>query len=261
MNQIQHLMITRKKELSQEITQIKQQLLSLPEQFLICAKNGNHFKWYQSDGHHCSYLPKKHRSYAEQLARRRYFNTRLRYLQEEKQAVDSFLKTYPSEDPSEKMLLPSSGYYELLASSFTPESEDLTAWANAPYEHSAFHPEHLVHEAASGHMVRSKSEAMIAMLLYQKKIPFRYECALPLKSNIVYPDFTIRHPDTGKYYYWEHMGLMDEPDYSRSACLKIQLYAASQIIPALQLILTSETLAQPLTYHTVQDTIHQYFNR
>jgi len=261
MNQIHHLMCSHQAELAQEIAQIQAQLTTLPDHFLICAKNGNSFKWYESNGHHCSYLPKKHRLFAEQLAKRRYFNSRLQHLQAEKKAVDSFLKSYPAEDPSAKMLLPSSGYHDLLSSCFSLASEDLNQWASESYDHCTLHPERLVHETASGHMVRSKSEAMIAMLLYQKKIPFRYECALSLKNIVIYPDFTIRHPDTGKYFYWEHLGLMDDPDYNRNACSKIQLYAANNIIPTIQLILTAETLAQPLTYNTVQHTIQQYFNR
>lgn len=261
MNQIYHLMCSRQAELAQEIAQIQAQLTTLPDHFLICAKNGNGFKWYKSDGHHCNYLPKKQRLFAEQLAKRRYFNSRLQHLQAEKKAVDSFLKSYPAEDPSAKMLLPSSGYHDLLSSCYSLESEDLNQWASESYDHCTLHPERLVHETASGHMVRSKSEAMIAMLLYQKKIPFRYECALSLRNIVIYPDFTIRHPDTGKYFYWEHLGLMDDPDYNRNACSKIQLYAANNIIPTIQLILTAETLAQPLTYNTVQHTIQQYFNR
>ena len=261
MNQIYHLMCSRQAELIQEIEYIQQLLSSMPDKFLICAKNGNSFKWYESDGHHCSYLPKKHRIRAEQLAKRRYFNSRLQHLQAEKRAIDSFMKSYPDEDPSAKMLLPSSGYHDLLSSYFSLESEDLNQWANEPYEHCPHHPERLVHETASGHLVRSKSEAMIAMLLYQKKIPFRYECVLSIRNTMFYPDFTIRHPDTGKYLYWEHLGLMDDPDYNRNACSKIQLYAANNIIPTIQLILTAETLTQPLTYNTVQHTIQQYFNR
>lgn len=261
MNQIYNLMCSRQTELAQEITRIQTLLTTLPDHFLICAKNGNSFKWYESDGHHCSYLPKKHRLFAEQLAKRRYFNSHLQHLQAEKKAIDSFLKSYPEEDPSAKMLLPSSGYHDLLSSCYSLESEDLNQWANEAYDHCTLYPERLVHETASGHMVRSKSEAMIAMLLYQKKIPFRYECALSLRNIVIYPDFTIRHPDTGKYFYWEHLGLMDDMDYNRNACSKIQLYATNNIIPTIQLILTAETLAQPLTYNTVQHTIQQYFNR
>ena len=45
-----------------------------------------------------------------------------------------------------------------------------------------------------------------------------------LAEHIIYPDFTLRHPDTGKYYYWEHFGQMDTPEYYTKACSKMQLY-------------------------------------
>ena len=60
--------------------------------------------------------------------------------------------------------------------------------------------------------MRSKSEAMIAMSLYVQKIPYRYECELKLGSITLFPDFTIRHPETGEIFYWEHFGMMDKPD-------------------------------------------------
>lgn len=90
MNQIYHLMCSRQAELAQEITRIQTLLTTLPDHFLICAKNGNRFKWYESDGHHCSYLPKKHRLFAEQLAKRRYFNSHLQHLQAEKRPSTRF---------------------------------------------------------------------------------------------------------------------------------------------------------------------------
>lgn len=71
MNQIYHLMCSRQAELTQEIEYIQQLLSSMPDKFLICAKKWHSFKWYESDGHHCSYLPRKHRIRAEQLAKRR----------------------------------------------------------------------------------------------------------------------------------------------------------------------------------------------
>ncbi|MFQ8777759.1 MAG: hypothetical protein ACLR78_10425 [Roseburia sp.] len=64
--------------------------------------------------------------------------------------------------------------------------------------------------------MRSKSEAMIAMLLHLNAIPYRYECALSLGGVTLFPDFTIRHPVTGVLYYWEHFGLMDDPAYAKT---------------------------------------------
>jgi ATP-dependent DNA helicase RecQ len=68
------------------------------------------------------------------------------------------------------------------------------------------------HKALSGDWVRSKSEVIIANLLYERRIPFEYETRLASPDGATYlPDFTI-HWD-GKTYYWEHLGLLDHEDY------------------------------------------------
>ena len=70
-----------------------------------------------------------------------------------------------------------------------------------------------IHEALSGDMLRSKSEVIIANLLYVRELPFRYE--EPLfggDGTLRLPDFTVTW--AGKKYYWEHLGLLDLKEYA-----------------------------------------------
>ena len=97
------------------------------------------------------------------------------------------------------------------------------------------------------------------MVLYRNKIPFRYECLLELGDISIFPDFTIRHPVTGQVYYWEHLGMMDNPTYNKNACSKLQLYMSNGIIPTIQLITTYETKDSPLTIEMVENIVKQYF--
>ena len=70
-----------------------------------------------------------------------------------------------------------------------------------------------IHEALSGDMLRSKSEVIIANLLHEREIPFRYEQPLFAgDGTLKLPDFTITL--RGKTYFWEHLGLLDLADYS-----------------------------------------------
>jgi len=91
------------------------------------------------------------------------------------------------------------------------------------------------------------------------KISFRYECALHLAETTLFPYFTIRHPETGKIYYWEHFGLMDNLQYRKAAFSKLQLYADHGLIPSIQLITTYETKEHPLGSSTVEQLIPSYF--
>ena len=54
--------------LEKKIAQVRQELTDLPEGKLICAQGNNCYKWYVSDGHHKTYLPKCECKLAEQLA-------------------------------------------------------------------------------------------------------------------------------------------------------------------------------------------------
>lgn len=97
------------------------------------------------------------------------------------------------------------------------------------------------------------------MMLYQKKIPFRYEEKLVLDGITIYPDFVIRHPVTGEYFYWEHFGMMDDEEYRNHACEKIKLYCKNGIIPSVNLITTYETKRDPLSAEKVEFRIQEYF--
>lgn len=71
-----------------------------------------------------------------------------------------------------------------------------------------------VHEALTGDMLRSKSEVIIANLLHERQIPFRYEEPLIAEDGTLrLPDFTVTWG--GQTFYWEHIGLLDLAEYSR----------------------------------------------
>ena len=97
------------------------------------------------------------------------------------------------------------------------------------------------------------------MLLHMKKIPFRYECLLKLGDSAYYPDFTIKHPKTGKTYYWEHFGQMDKMDYLKGVFPKLQTYANYGIVQGINFIATFETKEYPLEVDIVEKIIDYYF--
>lgn len=204
------------------------------------------------------YIPKSKRNFAEILAKKTYLVLQLDKLILEKAALEAYLKKYPSTFPNANTLLEKTSlYHELLTPIF--HSTSLSEWSLSPYEKNPNYPEHCIHESCSGNMLRSKSEVIIDTALYINKIPYRYECALYLPTKILFPDFTIRHPKTGKTFYWEHFGMMDDPEYSENAFTKLQLYNTYGIIPSVNLITTFETKTNPLNSVYVRDLLEYYF--
>jgi ATP-dependent exoDNAse (exonuclease V) alpha subunit len=74
--------------------------------------------------------------------------------------------------------------------------------------------EHLIHRTEKGHMVRSKSELVIADKLHKMGIEYDYERQLEgtVERRILWPDFTFANP-AGDLIIWEHLGLLHREDY------------------------------------------------
>lgn len=233
---------------------------SLPEGNLICAKNGKRYKWYLSNGSKPIYLPKSEYHLAEQLAEKKYFEFRKEDLQKELNAIEIYLKYCKKvKDKSKKLLVQSGGYRDLLSNHFKTKSEELWIWQNEEYQRNDSYLDSLKHRTSSGGLVRSKSEVLIDSELYRNNIPYRYECALCLGNKVIYPDFTIRHPISGKTYYWEHFGAMDDPNYYRNVLSKLELYITHGIVPNINLITTYETSENPLGIDEINNIIERYF--
>jgi len=251
-------MCLESKRLDEQIKMVEAQLKELPEGKLICKKNDKRYKWYRSHNGKQIYIPKKDRKLAEELASKKYLLHLREDLLHEKNAIEFYLRHH-KESNVVKMLTDMPEYQELLSPRFKVLSQELEEWKNSPYDYNKNYPEGLKHKTAAGIIVRSKSEALIVMALYTNNIPFRYECALWMGEIVVYPDFTIRHPRTGKIFYWEHFGKMDDEKYANKAGFKLRNYIENQIVPGGNLITTYETKDRPLTMETVQNMIKEYF--
>lgn len=253
-------MLDEQQKLDTKIQTLQIELSQLPQGSLVCTKNGKYFKWYHLVNNKLSYIPKKCHEFAQQLARKKILTIQLKNHLKEKKAVASYLKHCAMEnDTVEAFLTTHPEFQNLLSSYYKPISRELIEWKNAKFEKNTNYSEQLIQKTLSGNVVRSKSEALIDTLLHVNQIPFRYECALHLDGTVLFPDFTIRHPVSGKTYYWEHFGLMDDPSYAKNACSKLQLYTSHGLLPSIHLITTYETAEYPLTSDKIEKIIQEYF--
>lgn len=225
---------------------------SLPDGKLLCTCDKNNSKYYHK------ILDKSKQKLAEQLAIKAYIHALLKDISHELIANHFYLRHYTNKSSVES-LLEHPGIQKLLHPYFKPHSEELAEWMYSSYKRNPNYPEHLIHNTVLNFPVRSKSESMITMVLHTYNIPFRYECKFVLGSQIVYPDFTIRHPQTGEWYYWEHLGKMDDPGYYKNKFRLLEKYTVHGIIPSINLILTFETKEHPLTINVIQKIIEHYF--
>ena len=115
-----------------------------------------------------------------------------------------------------------------------PATPTIMQNANVPY------PEKLLHVTLAGIKVRSKSEALLVNLFFIYHVHFEYEKEIKLGNTKFFPDFTITAPD-GRIYYWEHLGMLENEDYSLNWARKQAIYMRNGISEGNGLITTRDT--------------------
>ena len=270
------LLFREKLRIQEKLDRISREIDSLPEGSIQIYRNHiDSWRWClrtqsSTPGKNVKRkdIPKRQRQIAEQLCHKRMLMETKSYLEHNKRVLETFLEDYTlsnsvtlPENPEFRNLLRS--YYEkndLAAHNLTSEAyiriDD--NWASEPYTRKTDHPENLTIPTKAGFPVRSKSEALICNELFDAGIPFRYEQALDLGGIILYPDFTIRHPSSGKIIIWEHFGLMDNPDYRENMYSKMRRYMMHGYMPGHTMICTYESNDYPLTEDYIEKMIATY---
>lgn len=253
-------MQAEKRRLEQELRSMEQKLTKLPEGRLVCGGSKAHPRYYQCIGNKRKYITKSNYHLAEQLAEKTYIKARLKDIRRQLKGIVAYLKSnHPDLDTAPKLVQSTSKYSKLLVPLFRPANEVLAAWMQKPYSKNDRYPNQLKHDTVNGLKVRSKSEAMIVLELANCRIPFHYEEKLEIEEVCLHPDFTLRHPKTGKTIYWEHFGYLEEASYQRILCHKLQLYMSGHIFPEEGLIITWETRDRPLQLSEIRQKIQKHF--
>ena len=111
-----------------------------------------------------------------------------------------------------------------------------------------------------GEMVRSMNEYMIANALFHNGVPYKYEYPYEaINGKTLHPDFFIKNKNTGGEFFWEHFGMMDNPEYVMNSFMyKINLYAADGILLGKNLIATFSGGKYYLDEETINRIIKEY---
>lgn len=102
-----------------------------------------------------------------------------------------------------------------------------------------WHQENYKHITDRGEFVASKSEVLIANILFARGISYEYEKMLVIEDKKVFPDFFL-HSRTGEEMIWEHAGLLDNREYAERFEEKLKLYEKAGYVRAKNLIITQD---------------------
>lgn len=131
---------------------------------------------------------------------------------------------------------------ELLAVAMVePESQPETQPHEPPASSATFRPEGLIHRTERGEKVRSKSEAIIANILHNQGLDYRYEYPIEgyIQPGIRRPDFVFFTPER-KPIIWEHLGMLDDLDYRSRWQAKQAWYEANGFTEGIDFFITRD---------------------
>ena len=209
------------------------------------------------------YIKKSEVLIAKLLAQKQYYGAIRPILKRNLSELNRVLQKCPRDEAEEIYDNLSDERKELVVPIQMSAKEKIKQWQSEIYEKNMSYPEKLRYETEQGDMVRSKSEVIIANILYQKRqsILYKYERPLEVVENghikTIYPDFTIINKYTGRVMYWEHAGRMDDPYYANDFVRKVNTYVSNNLIPGRDVIMTYETQNNSLDIKVVKRLVQQ----
>lgn len=205
------------------------------------------------------YLPKKEITLVRRLGQKDYDQRTLKSIENEIKAIRKFLNQYPCPAAEEVYLHMPESRRGLVNPLEMTDEMFVEEWLSQEHDRKDPPDPENGFPTKHGEIVRSKSEWIIASLLEDYNVPFRYEAPIYLEDmGIIHPDFTVLNIRLRKVRYWEHEGMMDNPDYAEYAIRRERAYIRNGFYPGDDLILTSETRTQPLNPDLVKKMIEKY---
>lgn len=207
------------------------------------------------------YISRKEDDFARKLAQKEYERNYKKHATSELKAINRFMSEMDKYNCNKCYSKLSTARKELIKPFEISDMEYAKKWKSITYEGLKFREDDTTNYITdAGERVRSKSELVIANLLYKNNIPYKYECPLNINNNIIYPDFTVLNARKRKVIYWEHFGMMGDTEYSNNAIRKIVSYSKSNILIGDRLITTFETANNSIDLEQLNKLIRCYFH-
>lgn len=253
--------IHRKACIEELIGDLDKQIKKAPEGSLRIVDKKSYCQYFwrnDSKDTNGKYIPKEKMNLIRALAQKEYNRKVLKLAQKEEKILkkyaqlisdESYQKIYDEEHMARKQVI-------------TPIQSDIDeyvkAWKSEEYEPMGF-IDNTEFYSNNGVRVRSKSELIIANLLEQYEIPYKYEKPILLHGlGIVRPDFICLNKKDREEYIWEHFGMMDNSDYAIKNISKINTYQQNGYYLGTNMIASFETSTQPISSRNIKRLIEEY---
>ncbi|MBR2949308.1 MAG: hypothetical protein IKC46_05530 [Lachnospiraceae bacterium] len=242
------------------ISKKEQELQKAPEGTLninVCKGN---IQYYLNHHGKRTYIREKNQKLIHQLCQKDYDEKVLRTAQKELEQLQKVSRFYQETGQGTEC----EAIYEMLDERrkkhvqpiWLPDEEFVKQWENVEYEKKGFREDAPEFYSEKGERMRSKSELLIANILYRHGIPYRYEYPLYLNGyGQIHPDFTVLDVKQRKEIYFEHFGMMDDESYQEEALRRILAYEKNGIFRGDRLLFTFETSKMPINSRVLEEMI------
>ena len=260
MNQIFSCEINERIELlTKTLEKTESRIKSLPlGRINIKCRGGTTYYYLVGEGR-TEKLIKRGDKLVEELLQKSYLKDVNKAAEKELKVLMKYKEEYPSvliEDIYDQL----SNERKKVVKPIIPTDEQYVArWLAEPYTKKPISDDVPVYVTKKGERVRSKSELIIANLLYDYGIPYKYECPILVGGEILHPDFTILRLSDRKIIYYEHCGKMGDPGYVEDMVGRSRKYALEGIFQGDKLFYTFESAKQPLDVRVVNAMIENNF--
>lgn len=236
----------------------QKELAGLPQGKLAVHRAKGKSYYNRILGKESLYLGSEANEDVQALKKRRFLESSIETIENNQALMRKYLQQYRSVNPADVMeRLPKT--YQTEETFDLADFMDAEKWAAAPYEKSEKRPERLSHRTIKGDLVRSKSEAIIANILYNMKIPYHYEENLWLGRERIAPDFKIAVRSESRFKLLEHCGMMSEPKYRQDFKWKLEHYLLEGYMPWRDVFFTFDDVDGAIDTAAISDMIEHYF--
>ena len=259
---MEQLLKEKLREAEDVISKTEKSLKKAPEGTLVLSQSKGSVQYYhktersQKKG---KYISTKNKKLITSLAQKDYDLRFLKYMKEQKNKLYranlllkeiDFLKVYFGLSEARK---------KLINPHIITDKQYLEEWESVRYNGKDIGEDVPVITTERGERVRSKTEKILADKFFSLGIPYRYEHPVVLRGyGTVYPDFTLLNVRTRTEIYLEHFGMMDHPEYAQKAIQKLETYAKNGIYIGKNLLVTFETLRNPLDMKMVEGMLKEF---
>ncbi|MCR5118939.1 MAG: hypothetical protein K6B44_04885 [Lachnospiraceae bacterium] len=237
--------------------------IKFPEGRLRISHNGRYIHYYHvlpGEDKSGKYITDKKSEIVKKLAQKNYTKKFLSTAEKELSRLEHSISLLVNTDADRPYQLLPDKRKELVEPYLMTDELYAAQWEKEEFKASTFMPEGKIFETRKGEKVRSKSEAIIADMLFELGIPYRYEQLLMLKDKKVrYPDFTLLKVKSREVIYLEHFGLLDDEEYRNGCMNKLREYMSSGIYPGKNLMVTFESSDNPLDIGAIRKMFRELF--